>query len=79
MSETKTASKNEKKSEDPRVTGKPVIVEEALPEPAQEEIAALAYQIWIERGSPHGSHEEDWYHAEQQLRAEKPKTKSASA
>jgi hypothetical protein len=38
------------------------------PEPTREEIAALAYDLWIERGSPHGSHEEDWHRAEYQLR-----------
>ena len=37
-------------------------------EPTQEQIAALAYEYWIERGSPHGSHEEDWERAEQDLR-----------
>ena len=47
-------------------------------EPKVEEVAALAYQLWIERGSPHGSHEEDWYRAEEQLRAQPP-TSSASA
>ncbi len=47
-------------------------------EPNAEEVAALAYQLWIERGSPHGSHEEDWYRAEEQLRAQPP-ARSASA
>jgi hypothetical protein len=37
-------------------------------DPKLEEVAALAYQLWIERGSPHGSHEEDWFRAEQELR-----------
>lgn len=47
-------------------------------EPTTEEIAALAYQLWIERGSPHGSHDEDWYRAEEQLRCRQPLSKAAS-
>jgi hypothetical protein len=34
---------------------------------SDDEIAERAYQLWIERGSPHGSHEEDWLEAEHQL------------
>lgn len=33
------------------------------------QIAALAYQLWLERGSPHGSDQEDWYRAEGMLRS----------
>lgn len=32
------------------------------------EIAALAYQLWMERGRPEGSADEDWFRAEEQLR-----------
>ena len=32
-----------------------------------EEIARRAYQLWEERDKPHGSPEEDWYHAEHEL------------
>jgi hypothetical protein len=31
-------------------------------------IAALAYQIWLERGCPIGSDQEDWFRAEEDLR-----------
>jgi hypothetical protein len=31
------------------------------------EIAELAYQLWIERGSPEGSPEEDWHRAELEI------------
>jgi len=48
-------------------------------ESATGEIAALAYQYWLERGSPHGSHDEDWYRAEQQLKANQSNSKAASA
>jgi hypothetical protein len=34
----------------------------------REEIARLAYQYWQERGCPDGSPEEDWFHAERELR-----------
>ena len=33
------------------------------------EIAARAYELWQERGSPEGSPEEDWFRAAQQLRS----------
>jgi hypothetical protein len=32
-----------------------------------EKIATRAYQLWLDRGGPHGSPEEDWLHAEQEL------------
>lgn len=38
-----------------------------LPQPSHEEIARRAYQLWEERDKPHGSPEEDWYHAEHEL------------
>jgi Protein of unknown function (DUF2934) len=31
------------------------------------EVAALAYRLWNERGCPLGSPEEDWFRAEQEL------------
>ena len=34
---------------------------------SHEEIAILAHRLWLERGRPHGSHEEDWHRAEQEL------------
>jgi len=33
-----------------------------------EEVAKLAYSYWAARGYSHGSHEEDWIRAEQELR-----------
>ena len=30
-------------------------------------VAARAYQLWVERGCPEGSPEQDWYQAEQEL------------
>jgi hypothetical protein len=34
-----------------------------------DEIAALAYEHWQARGCPHGSPQEDWFHAAQDLRS----------
>jgi Protein of unknown function (DUF2934) len=34
-----------------------------------QSIAKLAYQLWSDRGRPHGSEEEDWLEAERQLAA----------
>jgi len=33
-----------------------------------EQIAALAYSLWQERGCPEGNPEEDWFKAEQEIR-----------
>jgi hypothetical protein len=46
--------------------------------PTNEEIAARAHRYWVERGSPEGSAEEDWERAEQELRAERARTRTAS-
>jgi hypothetical protein len=37
--------------------------------PSHEEIAELAQKYWAERGYADGQHEEDWFRAEQELRA----------
>jgi len=34
---------------------------------SHEEIAQLAHRFWAERGREHGSHEDDWFRAEQAL------------
>ncbi len=36
-------------------------------DPTTEQIAALAYALWQERGCPDGSPEVDWFQAEEQL------------
>jgi hypothetical protein len=33
-----------------------------------KDIAALAHQLWVERGCPEGSPEEDWFQAVEKLR-----------
>ena len=51
---------------EPARNGHPVVA--AGPgQPSHEEIAALAYALWEQRGCPAGSPEEDWLRAEQQL------------
>ena len=42
----------------------------------REEIASLAYQYHQERGGQHGSHDEDWYRAEQVVRQRRAKRDS---
>jgi hypothetical protein len=37
--------------------------------PDIEEIKKRAHELWIERGCPHGSADQDWHQAEQELRA----------
>jgi hypothetical protein len=32
--------------------------------PTEDEIARVAYRLWLERGCPHGSDQEDWFGAE---------------
>jgi hypothetical protein len=52
-------------------TNKPELTSEGPTQfsgPSGEEIAQRAYQLWEERGKPHGSPEEDWHRAAHQLR-----------
>jgi len=35
---------------------------------SQEQVAVLAYEIWLSRGQPEGTDREDWFEAEGQLR-----------
>jgi len=36
--------------------------------PSPEQVKARAYELWLERGCPMGSDQEDWYRAEAELR-----------
>jgi hypothetical protein len=36
--------------------------------PTESEIATIAYQLWLERGCPIGSDQEDWFRAEAMLK-----------
>jgi len=44
----------------------------------QDGVAALAYQMWQERGCPIGSDQEDWFRAENELKNRKVMAKGAS-
>jgi hypothetical protein len=41
-------------------------------------VRAKAYELWLQRGCPQGSSEDDWYQAEQLLRTE-PQAPSVAA
>ena len=58
----------------PQQPTKANLVSETLPappelQPNQEQIADLARALWEARGCPEGSPEDDWYRAEEQLKA----------
>jgi len=38
-----------------------------------EAVEAMAYQLWLQRGCPIGSDQEDWYRAEAELRDKNPR------
>ena len=40
----------------------------ATASPCENQIATVAYQLWLERGCPHGSDQEDWFRAEAMLK-----------
>ena len=46
-------------------------VQPASDRPEAEEVARLAHQYWLERGSPIGTPEEDWFRAEEELRLQR--------
>ena len=52
-------------------------------EPSGDEVARLAYELYLQRGGEHGKDVEDWVKAEKELRdapvAETAKTRTAQA
>ena len=78
--EAKVASASGKKTADQKTAAKKITAKEtatnkiavapqvAKKTPVHGEIARLAFQLWIERGRPHGSDRHDWLRAEQQLK-----------
>jgi hypothetical protein len=42
--------------------------------PTREDIERLAYRLWLERGCPAGTPEQDWDRAEQMLRSSQQST-----
>ena len=45
--------------------------------PNVEQIARRAHELWIMRGCPEGSAEQDWFQAEQELKARNPSRASS--
>lgn len=43
------------------------MVNRSEPPVAPEMVEAMAYQLWLQRGCPIGSDQEDWYRAEAEL------------
>jgi hypothetical protein len=52
--------------------------ERATVEPDATQVEALAYQLWLERGCPIGSDQDDWYRAEEQLRNDNKSVRRAA-
>ena len=46
------------------------------PGPTESEIAAAAYQLWLDRGCPVGSDQEDWFRAEAALKRARRDTRT---
>ena len=44
----------------------------------REEITGLAHQLWIERGCPNGTPDEDWFRAEAELRSRASRPRQTS-
>ena len=42
----------------------------------RDEVAKLAYEIYLSRGGEHGRDQEDWLLAERELRGRKPRSES---
>ena len=42
-------------------------VEQTSEPESQQEITALAYELWQARGCPEGTPEEDWFRAEEEI------------
>jgi hypothetical protein len=43
-------------------------VRRGLTQSVEEQVSALAYQLWCERGCPPNSDQEDWFRAEKELK-----------
>ena len=64
-----TASKTAAKLRKPAAK-KPVVLAKVTPiSVPHQQIAELAHHFWTERGGAHGHDAEDWFRAEQELRA----------
>jgi hypothetical protein len=53
------------------VSARDMQIDDELSAPQHDEIARLAYSYWEARGCQGGSHLDDWFRAEQELKKEK--------
>jgi hypothetical protein len=61
-----------------KATDKLSMVNRSEPPVDPEMVEALAYQLWLQRGCPIGTDQEDWYRAEAELaRANRAKLRAA--
>ncbi len=51
--------------------------EESIASDQHQKIEQLAYGLWMERGCPIGSDQEDWFRAENMLNAQSPEAVEA--
>jgi hypothetical protein len=56
------------KRQRPRKNQERVNPEAPQQQPTAEDIERLAHRYWLERGSPIGTPEEDWFRAEDEIR-----------
>jgi hypothetical protein len=68
MAETAKKSKVPAKPRNKATKADGVTTKITLAAPSQHEIAELAHRFWAERGFHHGSAEQDWLRAEEELR-----------
>ena len=61
----KTATEKTSTAKKTKAPVKPI----KMPTPSHDQIAELARKYWADRGYTDGQHEEDWFRAEQELRA----------
>jgi hypothetical protein len=54
---------------EPSDAGAPLARTTARRAPTHDEIARRAYELFLQRGGQHGSHEQDWLRAESELLA----------
>jgi diphthamide synthase subunit DPH2 len=64
MSKGATMLRRDPSAEEPNGRSRVLVLVDA---PEHDEIAALAYQLWIGRGCPEGSPDQDWFCAEKIL------------
>jgi hypothetical protein len=64
--------------ESPKESGAAAVPGETPVSDQNGQIAALAYELWLQRGCPFGSPEEDWFRAEDEIKNHKPLTATAA-